>query len=317
MDFKTLHYFVTVAEELNITRAAERLNMSQPPLSTQIRLLEEDYGTQLFIRNKKGLMLSPTGEILYKRARQILELAEHARLEVDSYEKELSGNLRLGTVEGRAPFLLARWIAGFTEEFPLVTYTVRSGGSDDILDQLYHHLLDIAVIAAPYNQERLYGFPVSSEPWVAIIPKEHPLAAKEGRQIRLSDLSGEPLIVPERPSRVEAIEHWFEEKNLHPVFRAKTSNYIDAVSLAEQGVGICIFPQSTYTPNPLVVTRLITDPPKKLEYVLVYTKDGALSELAETFRDFVEDFLAEDQLHSSRFAPKEEEFTIPENAALL
>jgi len=132
MDFRLLHYFVTVAEELNITRAAAVLKMSQPPLSSRIKQLEQDLGTVLFIRRKRGLQLTSTGKIFYKRAKQILELADHTREEIMNYENELSGHLMLGTVEGRAPYLLARWIAGFREEFPLVTYTLRSGGSDDI-----------------------------------------------------------------------------------------------------------------------------------------------------------------------------------------
>ena len=317
MDFKSLKYFVTVARELNITRAAAILNMSQPPLSNQIRLLEQEYGTQLFIRSKQGLTLTDTGKILYKRARQILELAERTHEEVASFEQTISGSLVLGCVEGRAPFLMARWITGFKDEFPLVTYTLRNGSTDDIMDQLSHHLIDLAVVASPYNQELLYGFPVNAQPWVAIIPKEHPLALREGRQIRLAELAGEPLIIPERESRGRAIEQWFEAQQITPHFLCRTSNFITAVSLVEQQAGIGMFPQSTYTPNPHTVTKLITDPPKKIEYVLVYAKDHPLTETARAFKEFIEDFMSEDRLHSSRFQTKEEEFSLPPEADIL
>ena len=295
MDFKTLTCFVAVAEELNITRAAAKLNISQPPLSSRIRQLEEDLGTELFIRSRQGLTLTSTGAILLKRARQILELVQNTRAEVTNYQTRLSGELRIGTVEGRAPYLLARWITGFSEEFPLVTYTVRNGGSDDILDQLCRHLIDIAVIAAPFNMELLHGIPVGEQPWVALIPGSHPLAAKEGSTIPLADLDGESLIIPERSLRAEAIERWFAEQKLEPVFLS----------------------QSTYTPNPQISVKLITDPPKKASYYLVYLKKDPLPELAEAFRDYVSDFIAEDQMHSDRFRTKEEEFDLPGGAELL
>ena len=317
MDFKSLYYFTVVAQELNITRAAKILNISQPPLSSHIHSLEEEFGTQLFIRSKTGLSLTATGSLLYKRAKQVLELGRHMHEEIQSYEIRLSGDLRIGTVEGRAPFLLARLIAGFRDEFPLVTYTVRSGGSDEILDQLSHHLIDIAVIAAPYNQESLDGLPLGKQPWVAIIPREHPLASAEGDHLSLSDLADEPLIIPERTSRVRSIEEWFAHIHKSPHFLCKTSNYISALAMVEQNAGICIFPQCTYTPNPHVVTKLIKDPPKIAEYYLVVQKDAPVSELAEAFRDYSADFLAEGRFDSPRFRTKEAEFEIPPDADLL
>lgn len=317
MDFKSLEYFVVVARELNISRAARLLNISQPPLSSRIRHLEEELDTTLFERGKTGLTLTPSGAVLYKRARQILELERHTREELMNYEIALSGDLRIGTVEGRAPYLLARYIAGFKDEFPLVTYTVRAGGSDEILDQLDHHQIDIAVIAAPFDQERYDGLSLGKQPWVALIPRQHPLASRPGLTVSLEDLSSEPLIVPERHSRVRAIEQWFGEKQLTPAIFLRTSNYINAVALTEQNAGISIFPQSTYTPNPHIVIKLISDPPKIAEYFLVWPKNDTLAELAGAFRDYVDDFLTQGLTNSDRFRTKEEEFAIPEDAALL
>ena len=316
MDFKTLHYFVTAATELNITRAAEILNMSQPPLSHTISQLEKDLGTTLFIRKKTGLTLTPTGRILLQRAGQILELAAKTREEIASHEKELSGNLVLGTVEGRAPFLLAGWIAGFREEFPLVSFTVRHGGTDDLMEQMQHHQMDLAIIAAPYDEERLNGFPVDTQPWVAIIPAGHPLAEKEGTSILLADLAGEPLIVPERSYRRTAIERWFEAQGLQPRFVCRSSTYTDAIALVEQNVGICIFPHTTYTPNPHIVSRLITNPPKLAQYVLVWPKSAMIPELAAAFRDYVKD-TREQEDGSDKLNPEAVPFILPRDAELL
>lgn len=317
MDFRTLRYFVAVAEELNITKAARRLNMSQPPLSNQIRDLENDLHTTLFIRGGRRLELTPTGELLLKRARQILSLCERTREEITSYGKELSGNLILGTVEGRAPFLIAEWISGFKEEYPLVQYTLRSGGTDDVLTQLFNHELDLAIIAVPYDNETLDGFCVGIEPWVALLPKNHPLATTPGNSLPLSSLRDEALIIPERASRVEAIERWFESIDAEPQILCRLSSYQDAVALVEQEIGICIFPQTTCTDNPMVVTKLITDPPKAIKYALVYPKGQAPSATAGAFVEYVRDTLEEQQIHGFSPLQSSSPFSIPENITLL
>ena len=179
MDLRALRYFVTVAEELNITRAAEKLNMSQPPLSNQMKALEEELGTQLFIRGKRHLTLTDAGTVLYRRAQQLLELSEQTQEEVRSLEG-LAGKLNIGLVEGRAPYLLARWISGFRMEFPQVSFSLWNGSGDDVLDRLHHGLADLALIAAPYNTELLDGFPVAHEPWTAFMSINHPVAQKSG-----------------------------------------------------------------------------------------------------------------------------------------
>ena len=289
MDFRSLTYFVTVAEELNITHAAEKLNLSQPPLSTQIRQLEEELGAPLFIRGRRSLQLTDAGRTLYRRAQQILSLAEDTRQEISSLEKELSGKLRIGVTAGRAPYLTARCIAGFSEEYPLVTYSLWNGSSDDVIERLYRDLADVAVIAAPYDSEHLDGIPVGTEPWVALIPAAHPLAQRKGNRIPLKKLSGEKLILPERSSRQESIMRWFSTAGIEPVVAATLTDYTAAVALTEQGVGIAIMPQTTYTPNHHLVSKLITGPSKIASYVLVWRKDRPLSGLPEVFRDYVKD----------------------------
>ena len=149
MDLRSLNYFSVVAEELNFTRAAQRLNMSQPPLSNQIRNLEEELGTQLFIRGGRTLQLTEAGKLLYRRAEQILDLAERTQEEVSSLAMGLSGTLCLGSVAGVAPFLAARGIAGFREEYPLVRFEIVNGSSDDIIDQILRGYIEQGIIAAP------------------------------------------------------------------------------------------------------------------------------------------------------------------------
>ena len=288
MDLRTLRYFTVVAEELNITHAAERLCMSQPPLSNQMKALEEELGTKLFIRGKRKLQLTDAGRLLLLRATQILDMTEKAQHEVMSLEGGMSGTINLGIVEGRAPFLTARWIAGFKEEFPNVKYSMWNGSSDDVLDRLRQGLVDLAVIAAPYDTEHLEGISVGRGPWVAIMSRSNELAGG-GDTIPLKSLAGKPLIVPSRPSRIDAIRAWFAEAGAEPNIICTLSNYLDAVAMSELDIGITIFPRSTYTPNDLLVTKIITDPARQVEYVLVRMKNREPSELMNEFINYVRD----------------------------
>lgn len=294
MELRTLHYFTVVAQELNITRAAEKLNMSQPPLSNQIKALEEELGVQLFIRGKRRLELTEEGGLLLRRAVQIQELADKTRQEIASLREGMTGVIYLSMVEGRAPFLAARWIAGFREEFPLVRYNLWNGSSDDVLDRLHKGLADLAVIAAPYDTEHLEGFPVGREPWIAMLHPDHPLAQTVGDTIPLSSLAGEPLIVPSRKSRVDAIRRWFGEVGAEPHILCEMSNYMDAAALTSQGVGISIFPQTVDVSNGLVVSKVVIQPSRQVEYILVWNRGQPPSGLTREFIHFVQENLRND-----------------------
>ncbi len=295
MELRTLHYFTVVARELNITRAAEKLNMSQPPLSNQIKALEEELGVQLFIRGKRHLELTEEGALLLRRAVQMQELADKTRQEIASLREGMTGTIYLSMVEGRAPFLAAQWIAGFREEFPLVRYNLWNGSSDDVLDRLHKGLADLAVIAAPYDTEHLEGFSVGQEPWAAMFHPDHPLAKEPGEAIPLSSLVGEPLIVPSRKSRIESIRRWFGEIGAEPRILCEMSNYMDAVALTSQGVGVSIFPQTVGVSNGLVVSKVVTQPARQAEYILVWNKGQAPSGLTREFIRYVQDYLEERQ----------------------
>ncbi len=295
MELRTLRYFTVVARELNITRAAEKLNMSQPPLSNQIKALEEELGVQLFIRGKRHLELTEEGALLLRRAVQMQELADKTRQELASLREGMTGTIYLSMVEGRAPFLAAQWIAGFREEFPLVRYNLWNGSSDDVLDRLRKGLADLAVIAAPYDTEHLEGFPVGQEPWAAMLHPDHPLAKEPGDTIPLSSLVGEPLIVPSRKSRIESIRRWFGEIGAEPQILCEMSNYMDAAALSSQGVGVSIFPQTVGVSNGLVVSKVVTQPARQAEYILVWNKGQAPTGLTREFIRYVRDCLEERQ----------------------
>ena len=316
MDLRALHYFVVVAEERNITRAAERLKMSQPPLSNQIKGLEEELGVQLFVRGKRQLSITEAGLLLYRRARQILELSEQTRQEVQSAEG-LAGDLNISLVEGRAPYLLSRWIAGFRQEFPRVGIHLWNGSGDEVIERVQRGLADLALLATPYNAEQMEGFSVGREPWVAMMSREHPLAAEEGQFLPLRKLAGQPLFIPNRRSRAEAVHAWFAEIGEEPTIAGDLSNYIDAVALAEQNAGICIYPMTTYNASDLIVTKIITESARQVEYALVWKRWEHQTELQQEFINYVRDCMEEERCGTQPYRMPEREYFPPEDTKYL
>lgn len=285
MDIRQVRYFMEVARELNITHAAEKLHIAQPPLSRMIQQLEEELQVQLFKRDKRKLSLTEEGEILLHRGEQILTLFEKTEQEIRDHGKGVRGTIYIGTVEGNAPHILSGWIADFAKKYPKVHYNLWNGSTDEVVSRLSKGICDLGLIMTPYDKERLNGITICSEPWAAMIPCDHPLAKAEGSTVRLRDLVGEPLIIPARKSRSREIAEWFDQTEGEMRILAEISNYMNAYELVRNGVGIAIFPasQDIEADKNKVVTKSIEDPSYFSDYVLVWEKNRVLKGLPELF----------------------------------
>ncbi|NCB94007.1 MAG: LysR family transcriptional regulator [Clostridia bacterium] len=289
MELRHIRYFLTVANELSFTKAAEELCIAQPPLSRQIHDLESELGVKLFIRSPKALKLTEEGLLFKQQAQQILALVEKSTEEVQELKNGLSGTLFLGSVEGYGPKLMSEWIRGFQKKYAHVHYNLWNGNSDDVTDRLLKGLCDLAIIAEPYNAESLEAIHIYKEPWVAMIPAGNPLAKSKDSTIELEKLSSEELILPSRNSRIDEIKSWFRNFESQPTIRCVMSHMTNAYELTEQGVGIAIFPASAaeFTDPKKVVIKEIIKPGYETSYVLVWDKNRKLSGLVETFVDYV------------------------------
>ena len=292
MELRTLQYFVTVAEELNITRAAEKLHMSQPPLSAQIKNLETELDTLLFIRGKRHLKLTESGQLLYRRAKDILSLSERTKAEVLSMGEGMRGTISIGLVEGMAPDIAAEWFAGFMQQHPNVRFRILDGSTDDLLEKLRSGIISLAVITAPCDHSLLHSFHVGEEQMAALMSKSHPLAQATGHKVSVGDLVGENLIVPSRKALIDTIYKWFREVNAEPRIVCEMDSYLDAAALAGRQVGISIYPRTAYIPNDSLVFKEIAGRGRKMEYLFVWRKGHPLPVIEETFIDFVKAMIA-------------------------
>lgn len=289
MDLKALSYFVTVAEELNISKAARKLNLSQPPLSLQIKNLEEELNTRLFIRGRRQLEITESGRLLYRRAKEILNLAEKAESEVMSMNDGMTGTISLGLVEGLAPDIAGSWFYGFSRIYPKVRFRILDGNSDDLLEKLRSGIISLAVITAPYDQSLLNAFPVGRDNMAAMMSREHPLAKIQGDTVTVSQLVGQPLIVPSRGATIDSISKWFREVKSEPNIICEMDSYLDAAALAGRGMGISIFPETAYVENSSIISKKIEGSGRELNYLFVWLKGHPLPTIEEKFIDYVKE----------------------------
>ena len=287
MELRVLKYFVTVAEELNITRAAEKLNISQPPLSNQIRALEEELDTVLFIRGKRHLLLTESGQLLYRHAKEILSLSEKTSNEIRQMGKNISGTISIGLVEGSAPDIASKWIESFIRKYPDIKFRIMDGNSDELIERLRSGLINLAVITSPCDQTLLNSFKVGQEKMTAFMSKDNPLSQLPGETIDLSLLKDQSLIVPSRESINDMIYEWFKEIKAEPRIVCKMENYLDVAALAGCNVGVSLFPKTSYVLNQQIVAKEIVNSGRLVEYLFVWLKGKPLPLADEAFIDFV------------------------------
>ncbi len=289
MELRHLRYFLAVAEEMNFTRAAARLAIAQPPLSRQIQELEEELGAPLFIRKPRALQLTDEGILFRQYAIRVLELVDQSAEEVREMKHGLHGMLSLATVEGHAPRLLSQWIAEFHEIHPDVQYNLWNGNSDDVSYRISKGICELGIIAEPYNAEGLNAIHVYKEPWIAMIPKNHPLAGLPGDTISLSKLAPYELLLPSRISRLQEITDWFGSSGQNLTVCCRIAHMLNAYELTKRGVGIAIYPAAAgeLAGSDEISLKRLVDPEVTVSYVLVWDKQRQLSHAAQAFVDYV------------------------------
>lgn len=222
MELRVLNYFLMVAREENITKAASLLHLTQPTLSRQLMQLEEELGVQLFTRSKHRIVLTDDGMLLRRRAEELVSLAEKTKEELQQQQKELSGKICIGSGELQSSQFLAQLIFAFRQKHPLVQFELYSGHSDNIKERIEQGLLDVGLLQEPVDISK-YDFlrTPMKEKWGVLVSEDCPLAQKEA--VTPKDLAQAPLILPQRESVVNELSHWFGEY-AHQIHAVATGN---------------------------------------------------------------------------------------------
>jgi DNA-binding transcriptional LysR family regulator len=263
MELRHLRYFVAVAETMNFRRAADQLNMTQPPLSQQIQQLERELGFQLFHRHGRSISLTAAGQNFLKDVHRILKeidnAVRHARRTAEGYV----GHLKVGYVESATYELLPDIIRRFREQFPLVDITLEGLTSTEQLTALMKSRLDVGFCRVPQEDvdNNLQVEPVLWEKLCIVLPRDHPL--NKQRDITVEDLANEPFILfPPRLGKAlyNHIALICEMAGFEMQIEQEASQMATIVGFVAAGMGVSLLPVSVMKlPHPGVTYMQLAD----------------------------------------------------------
>ena len=282
MEIKHLRYFLAVAREENMTKAADMLHVTQPTLSKTLKTLEDELGKRLFTRHSFSISLTDEGMLLRDRAEDLIAMADRIEQEFITLDDITGGDIYFGLAESYQIKYLAREIRILKSRYPGFTYHITSGDTEQVTEKLDKGLLDFAVLCEKPNTAKYdyVKFP-EADIWGAVMPTDHPLAMK--KSIKVKDLIGQPLFCSEQSWNNE-IPAWagddFERLHLEGSFRLSYNGSL----FAQEGLGILLTFKHLVEcseENGLVFRPL--SPKQTSELYLIWHKFPSFMPIAEKF----------------------------------
>jgi len=282
MDIRQLKYFLTIVDEGQITAAAQKLQMAQPPLSQQLKLLENELGVKLLNRGPRQVELTDAGKILLDRARQILELSDSTIKEIDDFKRGFNGTLKLGTVSSSGGILLTKGLGNFHKDYAGVKFEIHEGNTFRLIDLLTKGIIEVGIVRTPFKSAAFHCKYLSSEPMIVAMTKEYDWNPKQF-SIDFSELNTRPLIIYRRFEPL--IHEMCAENNFEPNITCKNDDARTALLWANAGFGIAIVPKSAFqlTANQNLSYKEIKNTKMQTKIAAIWVKDRYLSSLAEKF----------------------------------
>jgi DNA-binding transcriptional LysR family regulator len=292
MDLRQLKYFLTVAQEGQVTRAAKLLNMEQPPLSRQLKQMEEELGVKLFDRNKMRLTLTDAGELLKQKAESLLLQFNESIQEVKEMEEGIRGVLSIGSVVSCIS-LLPKQIELFRQQYPQVTFKIVEGDHFYLGYQLEKRVIELAIARLPFeaqtHSEQYSIVPLPSDPFVIVIPSSWTSYAERDK-IPMKELANFPFLTLKTDKTTRMHEQVVNECKRHgfePTIICECSSVAIIMSLIAEGIGATVFPKSVMSSFPTTVVKMlhIEDADFQSEVGILWLKDRYLSKSAQYFID--------------------------------
>ncbi|WP_100489216.1 LysR family transcriptional regulator [Sporolactobacillus pectinivorans] len=288
MDIRILKYFLAVAQEESITRAAEVLHTSQPNLSRQLTELEEGVGRKLFERGSRKITLTEEGMFLRKRAKEIVELLERTEADLSLFNEATSGVIHIGAAETHAMRLLADAILSLRKAHPQIQYDIFSGSTIEVTEQLNKGLLDFGVLVAPVDLQKYdyLKFPIN-DIFGVMIRKDSPLAKLNS--ICPDDIKNQPVLCSRQQLDGNVLSGWLgdDSKNLNIV---STFNLITTPAMmVEAGLGLAFtFDKLVNTTGDSNLCFRPLEPRVETELYLVWKKYQMFTKPAKVFLEEVQ-----------------------------
>lgn len=290
MEIRTLKYFLAVAEEEGVNRAANVLNVTQPTLSRQMAQLEDELGVRLFKRGARKITLTAEGFFFRRRAEEILSLVEKTEQEVSTQAVDIEGRISIGCGELSAVNFLPDLFRKFSEKYPLVKYDIFTATADLIKEQLEKGLVDMGVLLEPVDLEKFDFIRLEkNERWVARMRSDHPLSKK--KRVTAHDLMNVPLIVPRRMNVQSELAAWFGDSFSQAKILFTSNLSTNSVIMVLAGLGISLGVEvHDYIWDKSKIASVPLSPAFASNSVFAWKKTHSFSPVAEKFIAMVRDF---------------------------
>ena len=239
MDIRVLRYFLAVAREQSFSTAAERLFLSQPTLSRQLKELEDELGKTLLVRSNKGVTLTEEGMILRKRAEEIVDLIDKTELEVRQSNDNVSGTVYIGAGETYAIKLIADTAHHLKADYPGIHYSFFSGNGTDVMEKLERGLMDFGLIFGNIDRTKYEAIEIPMhDTWGVLMRRDEPLAQKAS--VSIADVSGLDLIIPRQPNHSTMLSEMIAEQAPDANIVAEYNLIYNASVMVNEGIGSAI-----------------------------------------------------------------------------
>ena len=284
MELRVLRYFLTIAEEENITRAADILHVTQPTLSRQIMQLEDELGTKLFTRGKYCMKLTEDGLFLKRRAEEILSLAENTAEAIGNKDKDIAGEITIGCTETHSMDALASKMAEFRNLHKGVSYNIFTTNADGIKENIEKGVFELGLVTEPVDTSRFETLYLEGkEKWGALVREDDPLSAKEF--VCPDGVKGRSLIIPVRSEIRYILEGWFgaSYQDLNIAAKYNLGRNVAVMVQSGLGTGICFDLFANY--GGLRFIPMI--PPLMTGSAICWKKNQMFSTVTKSFIDFL------------------------------
>lgn len=288
MDYDQLASFLEVAKLQSFSRAAEKIYRTQPAISAQVRLLEQECGEKLFDRSGKKVSLTQAGEILFRYAQKILDLQKEALQAIAELNQTPRGKLYIGANEATCLYVLPKTFARFRQLYPLVQISIYRNFSHKILQKVQEGAVDLGIVTLPQTATNIEIIPVFRDEVQVVVPKNHPLA--KNRSVTIEEVAHHPLILPKTGHTRVVIDRLLRDFRNHVQISMELASVETQKKFVGAGLGISLI-NRTYA-QPEVAAGLLKLIPLEGEKIhrelgLIYRRDRYLSLPAKVFLEVV------------------------------
>lgn len=282
MDIRQLKYFQAIAEEGQISKAAKRLNMAQPPLSQQLKLLESELGVLLVERGPRQIKLTDAGRLLQDRAAQIIELLNATTVELQDLNVGSRGTLSIGAVASAGTTFLPERIRKFHLKYPNITFQFWEGNTTRILELLQNGIVEIGIARAIYDPDLYQAHDLAAEPMIAA-QKFTDTETPPLPRLKISDLSDKPLLI--HRSNETMISEVFHKFGLQPNILCRGDDVRSLLAWADAGIGVAIVLKSAVglVPCNQLTYQEIAEPALSIKMAIIHCRKRQLSAVANNF----------------------------------